>query len=65
MILNKDIDELTCIIRNIKFNCINNSKKIEDKKTLNIINEIINKLDVMELNINDIKNLYLIVEKEI
>ena len=65
MTLNKDLDILTCILRNIKFNYINNSKKIEDKKTLNIINEIINKLDVMELNINYIKNLYLIVEKEI
>ena len=65
MKLNKDLDILTCIIRNIKLNCINNSKKIEDKKTLNIINEITNKLDVMELNLNDIKNLYLIVEKEI
>lgn len=64
MTLNKDVDILNCIIRNIKFNCINNSKKIEDKKTLNIINEIINKLDVIELNINDIKNLCLIVEKE-
>ena len=64
MTLNKDLDILTCIIRNIKLNCINNSKETEEKN-LNIINEIINKLEVIELNIIAIKNLCLIVEKEI
>ena len=64
MTLNKDLDELTCIVRNIKLNCIINQQKKEDTNNLNITNQIINKLDEIELTINDLKNLYLLMDKE-
>ena len=64
MTLNKDLDELTCIIRNIKLNCIINQQKKEETYNLNITNQIVNKLDEIELKINDLKNLYLLIDKE-